>query len=382
MDAHLVPVRDLRPRQLLDWERLSRASLEPNPFATPGYVLPAASSIPSARHVQLALVYDGPDMVAALPVTRMRSTGPLRVLRSRSFQAVNLGTPLVGGAQKARALRVLLESLSQHADVLTVDWLGDGVTSTFLANAALNLGMPVRTFSSWSRPVLRRQDGVPECSSPACGECDRCALLSAKRSRGVQRWRRGLERQFGVVPQVVDQTADPSWPERFLAMEAAGWRGRLEPGTGALAQRPGYGDWFKASVRRLADDGSARCLTLEAKGTALAMFYMLETPAVCFACNMAYREDLRPYAPGVQLLLGSVRHFFVATGSSCFDSCTSPDNPHFGEFFPHQRRIRNIAIALHGWRSQAVVRALPRVGALGRRAKSHLPELSNWLSPG
>lgn len=353
MDGRIQQILGLSPRDIAAWHHLAVRAVEPNPYFDPGNLVPAASHLPGGGEVTLAVVVEGTRMLGALPVRRARDVGGLSVLTSRvSEMPVGLGTPLLDPGSPDEAMVRLLVALKEQgrADLLVLEWLGDGgVVGSSIRRAANRLGMPLHVYAQWDRPVIRREYAAS-------------AVLGPKRAKALARWQRGIERALGTAPVFREQTGSGEWVERFLALEAAGWKGRADPGTGALAFRPGHCDWFRESVRRLAADGMARLFSLEAAERPLAMHCALVVPgAGLFSMTMSYDEELRPYAPGVQLLAALVRLFVEEMDEPLYDSCTAPGNTHFSELFPGTRVMANVLVGLT---SDAESERLQRVSRL------------------
>jgi len=367
------------------WSELARTAVEPNPFYEPANLLPAAAHLRDGSDVSLAFVRDGHRMLAALPVRRLLNVGPMRVITGRIFQVVSLSTPLLAEGAPQQTMGQLLKVLCDDsgAGVLTLEWFGDGgAVAHALRTAARDLKMPCRAYKQWRRPVLH-QDAGTACVQSRCTLCQRCPLLSPKRARALNRWQRGLARELGAWPEVTDHSGDPEWVERYLSLEGAGWKGALSEGDGALAHRPGHAGWFRESALALSRSGMARMFSFTAGPQLLAMFYVMVTPGRgVFACLMTYEERFRQYAPGVQLLLGTMRSFFQDSREPLYDSCTAPGNTHFPEFFPDWRPISNVAVGIGSAGARATVAFAPvcaPVLAGAKRCSSRLT--ARWTVP-
>ena len=382
MDAGMTPLLALSGQEKAQLSALVQAALEPNPFYEPGCLLPAAAHLPGGTEVSLAFVRDGDQMLAAVPTRRLLKLAGTAVITSRPFQVINLGTPLLAAGAPERTMDSLLSVLAREsgAGVLALEWLGDnGPVGHAVRCAAKRLRMPCRTYRQWERPVLNRE-GSALCTKSRCTLCQKCALLSPKRAKALSRWQRGIARELGSPPEATDRSGQPEWVERYLSLESAGWKGGLGPGTGDLAHRPGHAEWFRESVRDLSMAGRARLFSLTAGPHLLAMFYMVRTPGRgAFAWAMSYDETFRPYAPGVQLLLETVRAFFQEGEDVFYDSCTIPSTSHFSEFFPGSRTISNVAIGIGNAAAKAAVVAAPTCALALRGARRRVRRLtSSW----
>lgn len=300
-------------------------------------MLPAAAHLKGGRELQLAVLEDGGRLCAAVPLRPVLNLAGFRILTCRPFQVVELTTPLLAPEAPAQTMAELLGLLADEGrgGVLALGCLGaDGAVAAQMRQAARTMRMPWRDYGTWTRPVFRRDDTPSE-------------LVRPRRARALRRWRRGLVREFGEEPRAVERSGSAEWADRFLALEADGWKGALCPGTGDLAHRPGHPAWFRESVLAMTECGAARLFSLEAGNKLLAMFYVLANPdRGLFAHRMCYDEEFRAYAPGVQLLLETIHFFLEETKADFFDSCTFPCNSHFSEFFRGSRRIADVVIGI------------------------------------
>ena len=335
MKARVVPLLGISATEGEAWHRLALEAIEPNPYFEPAHLRPAAKYLGRGERAMVAFV-DGPggELLAAMPFRASAGPAGLRVANSRAFEVVGLGTPLLSSHAPAEAMAQLLEVVRSEggAGLLVLEWFGDdGPVAEALKEAAGQRKMPWFTYNTWDRPVLERQGAAAQ-------------VLSPKRAKALARWRRGVERAAGSPPQIVDRggaQAGPSGSSR--------WRrpaGKVSADSGAFMNRPGYPDWFRDSSLGLAHEGVGHLLCLEAGEQLLAMFYVLTVPGRgFFGFKMCYDEAFRPYAPGVQLLLGAIELFVEEGSAPFFDSCTARGDTHFAEFFPATRRMANIVIA-------------------------------------
>src|SRR5439155_13614414 len=116
----------------------------------------------------------------------------------------------------------------------------------------------------------------------------------------LRRLRRAFERELGAPLEAIDRSGQPEAVERFLALEASGWKGRR--GT-AMASRPGHADFFREMCAGAGSAGRLELLSLEAAGQVLAMKCSLFAGDGLFYLKAAYDEAHARYSPGVQLEL-------------------------------------------------------------------------------
>jgi len=361
VQGRITPLIGMPPDEVQAWRRLAKSAVEPNPFFGPDNLLPAAAHLEGGSELVLAIAEEGGRAYAAVPLRRLARWGRFvrPVLTSRGLEApMGLGMPLIAAERSYEAAVELLRAIGRDgtAGLLVLDWMGTGgPVETIVRAAADALKMPIHVYDHWARSVLYRRAGA--------------AVLSPKRATALGRWRRGLERQLGGPPKFVDSSGDPGWADQFLSLEAAGWKGALAPGQGALAHYPGGPAWFREAAIGLGREGAARMFSLESEDHVVAMMYALSSPGqALFTTRMCFDETFRTYAPGVQMLVGAVQFFLEdeLAGQFC-DSCNDRRNAHFPEFLPQLRPMASMVVGTGGTVDRMAVAAMPVVRASGHQ---------------
>jgi hypothetical protein len=163
---------------------------------------------------------------------------------------------------------------------------------------------------------------------------------------------------------------DPVEVERFLAMEASGWKG--EAGT-ALAADPAHAAFFAELCRRLGRGGGLELSVLRCAGRTLAMTVVLIGRTARYAFKVAIDEDFRKQAPGTHLIVHVTEN--PPPGAPLpLDSCADPDNELLNGLLPDRRELVSLALARPGARA-GVRRTALRVAG-GRLAASDPAERS------
>jgi CelD/BcsL family acetyltransferase involved in cellulose biosynthesis len=295
-----------------------------------------------------------------MTMTPVRSLAALRTLQA-DWEAMEgrCGTPLLGFAwflsaaeslYDERQLRIevarsagevtgiapLLEEPTEGGTRLTLlgtsrlfepsDWLcADATTARALANQALEAGPPlllerVPTTSCLCTllPSISRSGisisrvATPSLAVDTSGPWDRyAARLSASHTARLARLRRKAERDFGRV--VIEAAAlDPADVEpaleRFVALEATGWKAREGS---ALGQQRQLFDFYRRYGRRAAAAGTFRVSTLMFGSNAAAMEIVVDAFNRRWQLKIAYDEGVARYAPGLQLVHHTVADSFA-----------------------------------------------------------------------
>lgn len=372
-------------RALLDaWLVLAGAALEPNPFFHPGFFLPLVEGLgwPAGSAVIAARERDG-ALIALLPVLAARE-GPghlIPVLRTAyNPNPVHglLGTPLLHGDRAADALDAILDALDRRALpgrlLELVGHATDGPFGRLLETRLTGRSQPSLALPGLSRPLLRARQSAE-------GYLDQA--LGGRHRRELGRQRRQLERQGALrfVLSRPDETLEP-WIERFLTLEAAGWKGKA--GT-ALASHPGDRRFFERACHELARSGSLSFTALELDRRPIAMACLLREAAPgggAFVFKIAYEEEFRRQSPGMQLLLELVREVHEPDPAiGWVDSCASPRDTLYSQLWLDRRQLGHRLIGPRTLAGRLLVATASRIARLRRRPQLPTAEATSRPSP-
>ena len=316
MTARLIPLARATAADVAAWRDLARRACEPNPFFEPEFVLPAQRALGTAARL-LVCERDG-RWTACLPVRRVL---PL-VLRTWAHPYCFLATPLMDGdflAESAAALvggRRLLVLERQG---------GDGPVANALAQALRDRDVAPFYEAPHERALLeRRSEG---------GYLDG---LAPHRRREFRRQRRRLEEHLGEPLEVRDVTPEAAAVDRFLDLEASGWKGRA--GT-AMGSRASHATFFREACAGFRALGRLEMLEMSAGDRTLAMKCNLIAGGGAFCFKIAHDETLARFSPGVQLEIAYVEHFHDAREERWADSCAAADNQMINRLWPERRSI-------------------------------------------
>jgi CelD/BcsL family acetyltransferase involved in cellulose biosynthesis len=372
-------------RSMFDvWLVLASSALEPNPFFHPGFFLPLVEELgwPTGAAVIVARERDG-TLLALLPVVVARG-GPGRivpVLRS----AYNptpvhslLATPLLDRERAPEAVDAILDALDQRSlPGVLLELVGHAIDGPFgrLLEARLaERGQPSLVLPGLSRPLLRPQRS---------GEAYLEEALGGRHRRELGRQRRQLQRQ-GQLRFTGSRPGEPMgpWSERFLALEAAGWKGNA--GT-ALANDPRDRRFFERACRELAAHGALSFVALELDRRPIAMACLLREAASgggAFVFKIAYDETFRRQSPGMQLLLEQLREIHEPTSAiGWVDSCASPRDTLYSQLWLDRRLLGHQLLGPRSLTGRMLLMAARGVDRLRRRARRR-PDLDPTASSG
>jgi CelD/BcsL family acetyltransferase involved in cellulose biosynthesis len=348
MKVELIPVPELSPAVECAWRELASRALEPNPFAEADFVLPAARHLGAA--VALLTVSDGEDLRACTPVRRVwrwRKV-PVPAIVSWHHRYCFLGTPLLDRDRPASAVDAIVHDLRKSAGaarLFALEWVDVGEVLAELEAGAARAGRPTVRLESFARPLLDRDGAAPHVET-----------LGAETSKRLARRRRALIRDHGPAQTVVVEP-DESSVERFLAIEASGWKG--EQGT-ALASRAEDAAFFREVCGRFASRGRLELRSLElADGASIAMSCRLRAGDGMFCFKVGHDEQYRKYAPGNQIEVDTMDQLEGSPEPHWIDSCSDPDNDFFGRLFPERRTLTTVVLPAGRFPGPALVKALP-----------------------
>ncbi|MCS6878721.1 MAG: GNAT family N-acetyltransferase [Geminicoccaceae bacterium] len=330
------------------WQDLADAALEPNPFFHPGFFLPLLEELGWPPGMMVLLVWHEDRTLAALVPLILRRSGPagsFAALRSVFLPVpmhVLLATPLLARERAPGAVDALLDTLDERRlPARVVELLGhaeDGPFAALLDERLSTRGQPSTRFAGIARPLLR-----PAASAELYLE----AALGGRHRRELARQRRRLE-QHGNLALVRWRSEEPlgPWIERFLGLEAAGWKGRA--GT-AMACDPRQRRFFERACHALARSGALEFLALELAGRPIAMACLLREAKPrggAFVFKIAYDENYRRHSPGMQLLLEQLRRVHEADSPlGWIDSCASPRDTLYAQLWLDRRRLGHRLLA-------------------------------------
>ncbi len=348
MRASILALDQLSEGDTEPWRALAADAVEPNPFFEPEYVLPAAELI-GGRRVGLLAVREADRWAACLPVHRPRRWHrvPLGCVATWQHRYCFLGTPLVRTGCAESAIAALAGELvgQRGASFAGLDALADeGPVREALRAAIERQGGDEVPVSRHQRAVLRRSEAGEE-----------ALAVKAKHRRELDRKRRRLEDELGAPLEIVDLAEDAAAVEKFLALEASGWKGRS--GT-ALASMHGDAAFFRAICSSFRELGRLHLLSLQADGEPVAMACNLRAGQGVFCLKIAFDERWRRYSPGAQLVLDHLSWFAHGSDAAWMDSCVQPDNELVNRLWPDRRGIATVALPASSVRGRLAAAAI------------------------
>lgn len=362
MNVELLDPRRITTHQEGAWRDLAARAAEPNPFFDPALLLPAVRHLPDGSRVRLLVARRGEHWLAALPVIPARRWRhyPLACTVAWSHPYCFLGTPLLAADDLERAATALLDAplgVTPHPLLVLQTVRDDGPVADAL-RAASN-GAALVDLHHEARAALYRRPDNDYIESNRSG----------KRRREAKRLNARLTRALGDPAQLRDRGASPAAVERFLALEASGWKGRSAT---ALGSQPAHAAFFRAVCEAPTATVQSHILELGVPDRAAAMLFVLVAGDTAFAVKLAHDEALAAGAPGVHLMAESADWFHAQPTVQRFDSCARPDNAMINALWPDRRTTASLTITVPGL-AGVVPRAVLRAYATAQRRRAALP---------
>ena len=305
------------------WHALAARALAPNVFYEPAFALAAAAAF--GQDVGAGLVWSRAAPARLLGffparVARRRYGIGLPILIGWTHPYAPLGAPLVDRDAGAAVIAAWLDHVADDAalpSLLLLPYLpSEGpLAQAFDAVIAKRGGMS-RAFANHRRALLAPSEAHARYLDDAIG---------GKKRKELRRQRHRLA-ETGAVSS--DTVREPSAVAQalgdFLALEAAGWKGRAGTAAGADVEIRAF---MEAAVTQLARDGQARIARLRVGDRPVAAIVTLMSGASAWCWKIAYDEAFARFSPGVQLLLDVTQALIDDPGIDRADSCATAGHP-------------------------------------------------------
>ncbi len=322
------------------WDDLIARAVEPNVFLDPRFAVPLLQHVRCADRPDFLLAREAGAptpgrLVGLLPVHLPRARWGLA--RGYSHPQVTSGLPLLDGARGADAFAAMLAWLGRHhphlAGLLLRDVPVDGGFAKTLAGPALRL-LGVRLLGERQRAVLRHRRGLPSGPAP----------VSLRHRKELRRQRRRLAEAGPLVYRSARSPVEVAAAiERFMALEARGWKGRH----GApLLLEPALATFTRVMTRLMAEGGRCRIDALEVGGAPVAMGIVLTAGPQAYFWKTTYDERFAALSPGVHFALELTQVQEKEAGITSTDSCAIPDHPMIDRVWNGRAVVADLAIAL------------------------------------
>lgn len=345
------------------WRALSARALEANVFAEPAFVANALRHFAEAHRLRLAFIWQGgaqERLIGAFVLQFPRSVIGFGVARVWQSEQAGLAALMLDRDAAGQALDALMDWIGREGPGLiglvlpTLDVTGPTVSA--LQAFSVRRRAELQAFRRRSRAIL-----TPAARLARGFE----ASLPKKRLKEWGRQMRRLKERGDVQSRV---SADAATVEKFLNLEASGWKGAQHTALGGDARLAAF---TRAMLAGLAGEGRLAIHTLELNGEALATGLMLRSGDRAFYWKTAYDEHYAEYSPGVLLTLELSRAQQRDASITTTDSCAIEGHPMIERLWPAR-----LALADHVVATGPGARRRLALWLAAERAKLRLRELA------
>lgn len=366
MSLRIQVARDAAALQAIvpAWEELAANACEANPFYEHWILLPALRAQGEGSGFRCVLVWEGARLIGLFPFERRLSLKglPAATLTSWRHSAYLLCTPLVRADAAADCLQAFFDWLPQEAAIAQFRYLPcDGAFRLALSEATRKTACTVVPSAQFSRALLRKG-------------ADAESYMQASMSGQLRKQLRRKERRLAERPGFAVITSDfGSEIERFLLLEASGWKGQAGGAFAANEASLRFGREVLAEAHRR---GRLHMVGIDCERHPVARRVTILAGEGSYAFKTAYDESYAAYSPGVLAELLCLREFHKLDGVNWMDSYTDPDNQTVNRMWKDRRAMQSVAVGIGAW-GELWVSMLPFLRWTARRYSSLRESISS-----
>jgi CelD/BcsL family acetyltransferase involved in cellulose biosynthesis len=327
------------------WTDLTARAAEPNPFLDPGFVAAAAGE-PDARRTPIVLAWQGQRLVGvwAFVQGRPRSGLPIGILSAPIHPTAADSTPVIDRDLVEPVLAAMVEAIEASP-----------VLPKLVSLRFLNAGGPVmdalgRVMAARRSPSVVLAEAVrPRLTCSLDPKTYFAQAMSGSRRRKLGQLRRRLAGR-GALELSVHRGAGPvaAALDRFLALEAAGWKGTI--GHSLLRTALGF---TRTAVPALALHDGAEIWELSLDRQEVSMAIILRQSGGAFDWKIAYDERHADCSPGVLLAQDYTTEFLQNPAIAFADSCAADDTGLLGPLWTERHPMADMILDVRAGGSPA-----------------------------
>jgi len=336
-----VPWREMESR-LAAWDRLAAEAGEPNPFLESWYLLPSLRALDPEGAIAILCFEAQGRLAGLLPLYRQRRyyRYPLPNLAGWVHANCFLGAPLVARGQETAFWRALLA----WSDAKPGFGLFFHLHQLPLSGPLFVALQAVLKHDGRKAAIVRREERALLASGLTPEAYLEAAMSGKKRKELRRQFARLAELGETRFERLHDDTGLHGWIDEFLALEAAGWKGRAGS---ALACYPETALLFRESLTGAARRGKLERLTLSLEGRPIAMLATFLAPPGAFSYKTAFDESFARFSPGVLLQRENLA-ILERDGIAWSDSCAAADHPMIDHIWRERRPVGSLSFAIGG----------------------------------
>ncbi|HKY04188.1 MAG TPA: GNAT family N-acetyltransferase [Blastocatellia bacterium] len=353
------------------WEDLARATIESNVFYEPWMLLPALRLFGQGSRIEIVLVtapdplrpHGSPILCGLFPLERKRHyrSFPVTTLRLWKYIHCYLCTPLVRAGYERECIEALfgwLDKGDSKAGLMEFNHVpGEGKFYHLLVDHLHESGKINFVSDRFLRTMFRRKGSA---------EIYLREALSGDTRRILKRKQRRLAELGHLRYVALDSGAeiDP-WIERFLALEASGWKGRQGSAMGCSEASRRF---FREAVTEAFRHGRLRALALLLDDRPIAHQWYFVTGDGSFAFKTAFDEEFAKSSPGVLLQIEQVYRLHEDPEIEWMDSC-AVSGSYLGQLWTEGRLMQTVLIGTGKGAGEFVVSFMPLLKWIGRKLR-------------
>ncbi len=357
------PIARLSALPRATWNRLGDKTVEPNAFYDAHYSLPAFEITGKLQKPGLLLAFADDaahEVIGLLPVVPAWSALRLPVPALVAQQPYSpLTVPLLHAERAKEAAGQLIDAArAGGARVLSLPTM----TLDGPAFAALSAAMAERGI----RPVIHNRYQRAAFDATSDAETYLREALGGKKLKELRRQRSRLADE-GSVAFTIARTPEAVVPalERFLVLEALGWKGAGGTGLGQVESDAAF---IRKAAAGLSADGRIEIAELTLDDTVLASGILIRQRDRVLFFKIAYDETRSRYSPGVQLTLELTRHYAADPDIALVDSTADAGHPMIDHVWRERLTIGDLLIPTRP--NDPIAAAIIGLMAARRRARS------------
>jgi CelD/BcsL family acetyltransferase involved in cellulose biosynthesis len=317
------------------WRDLVARALEPNVFYDPAFALPAARVFGADVGAVLVWSKSAPRLIGLFPARIERRYGVMGTLTGWTHPYAPFGVPLVDRDEAEAAIAAFLDHVEAERGLPKLVMLPliarDGAFAASLARVLARRGGAAVPSNEHPRALL-----APRNRSTYLDH------IAGKKLKELRRQRRRLEDAGALIHMTASGPAAAVALTDFMALEAAGWKGRAG---GAARAHTATETFMREAVTALAAKGDARVDRLIHDGHPIAASITLRSGDAAWFWKIAYDESFARASPGVQLTLDLTGDLIADTALARTDSCATAGHPMIDHLWKERLTLCDMLIA-------------------------------------
>lgn len=349
-----------------EWRDLAESAIEANPFYGPALLLPALDAF-SADQPETVTVRDaGGRLIGLAPIAPLKgySRLPIPYIATWMHKHCYFAAPLVRAGSEHAFFRSFFDFAERRGAFLRLRHMdAEGPLVAAASAVAAETSRRVSPSARYERAMLPGGWRT---------EAYLADSLSGKKRKELRRQRARLSEIAPVRFEKISGVPDLDlWTEQFLALEAAGWKGREDT---ALASDSASAAFFRAIVKRAGAEGELHLCRLIAGDSPAAMavnfISRFSGGEAVYAFKIAYDEALARFSPGVALEIEMMGDLEQRRSVAYIDSCAQAGHPMINRLWRDRRRIAALNISRRDASSKALFRVLMMLESVSEKARA------------